>query len=249
MTKRSLVLGALSAGFGVMSVGGMAAVQAEPLMVAQAEPLTVAQAKPPYNCLTREVWSAEKKAWCARYGPKTKPAVIPPSAATKPNVWHNCLTREVWTAEKQAWCGALQQMQNATYQIPDVGRVKLTNGIYKNPEKQITVTLGTQPGMVIFSDLTGNGKKDGVALLGVNTGGSANFIYLSAAWNDNGTLKPVAPVILGDRVKVNSMQAQGDRVKLDMLVHGEKDPACCPTQRKTQTYTMLMQPTLVPVER
>jgi len=237
---RSHVLLAMSLGLGLMSLGGFA--------TAQAQSSAIAQAKPPYNCLTREVWSAEKKAWCARYGPKTKPAVLPPKTSTS-NPWHNCLTKEVWTADKQAWCNALKQMQNATYQVPDVGTVTLTNGSYKNSQKQITVTLGNQPGMVVFDDLTGDGKKDGVALLGVNTGGSANFIYLSTAWNNNGTLKPLTPVILGDRTRVNSMQTQNKRVKLDMLVQGEKDPACCPTQRKTQSYTMLMQPTLVPVER
>lgn len=91
--------------------------------------------------------------------------------------------------------------------------------------------------------------KDGVALLGVNTGGSANFIYLSTAWNNDGILKPLAPVILGDRIKVNTMQSQNQRVKLDILVLAEKDAACCPTQQKTQSFTMLMQPSLVPVER
>ncbi|MCY7394169.1 MAG: hypothetical protein LH647_22525, partial [Leptolyngbyaceae cyanobacterium CAN_BIN12] len=181
---RSHVLLAMSLGLGLMSLGGFA--------TAQAQSSAIAQAKPPYNCLTREVWSAEKKAWCARYGPKTKPAVLPPKTSTS-NPWHNCLTKEVWTADKQAWCNALKQMQNATYQVPDVGTVTLTNGSYKNSQKQITVTLGNQPGMVVFDDLTGDGKKDGVALLGVNTGGSANFIYLSTAWNNNGTLKPLTP--------------------------------------------------------
>ena len=238
--NRSRVLAAVIAGFGLMSLGGF--------IMAQAQSDAIAQAKPPYNCLTREVWSAEKKAWCDRYGPKTKPAVMPPKTSTS-NPWHNCLTREVWTADKQTWCNSLQQMQNATYQVPDVGMVKLANGRYENRQKQITVTLVNPPGMVIFDDLTGDGKKDGVALMVVNMGGSAKFVYLSTAWNDNGTLKPLVPVILGDRVRVNSMQTQNKQVKLDMLIPGEKDAACCPTQKKTQSYTMMMQPTLVPVER
>jgi len=238
--NRSRMLAAVSASLGLMSLGGFA--------TAQAQSDAIAQAKPPYNCLTREVWSAEKKAWCDRYGPKTKPAVVPPTATTS-NPWHNCLTREVWTVDKQAWCSSLKQLQNATYQVPNVGTVTLVNGKYENRQKQITVTLINQPGMVIFDDLTGDGKKDGVALLVVNMGGSAKFVYLSTAWNNNGTLKPLVPVILGDRTRVNLMQTQNKRVKLDMLVQGEKDPACCPTQRKTQSYTMLMQPTLVPVER
>ena len=30
-------------------------------------------ARPPYNCLTREVWSPAKRAWCDRFGPQADP--------------------------------------------------------------------------------------------------------------------------------------------------------------------------------
>jgi len=48
----------MSLGLGLISLRGFA--------TAQAQSSAIAQAKPPYNCLTREVWSAEKKAWCDR---------------------------------------------------------------------------------------------------------------------------------------------------------------------------------------
>ena len=56
--NRSHVLLAMSLGLGLISLRGFA--------TAQAQSSAIAQAKPPYNCLTREVWSAEKKAWCDR---------------------------------------------------------------------------------------------------------------------------------------------------------------------------------------
>lgn len=47
-----------------LSVMGMA-----PHSLAAIERTPVLMAKPPYNCLTREVWSPAKQAWCDRFGP------------------------------------------------------------------------------------------------------------------------------------------------------------------------------------
>ncbi len=258
--SRRFVLGVLSAGMGLISLGSLVAVQAQlvqaqlvqaQLVQAQSFParsFVTAQATPPYNCLTREVWSPEKKAWCAQSGTPQNPVTLPAKPAAQ-QPWYNCLTKEVWTADKQAWCNALNQVQNATYQIPDIGTVKLTNGRYENRDKQVLVTLVNQPGLVVFHDMTGNGKKDAAMVLVANTGGSGNFVFLGAAWNDNGTFKPVTPIALGDRVKVNSIQASQGRVQLDMITHSLTDPACCPTQPVRKSFALLMQPALVQIER
>jgi hypothetical protein len=219
----------------------------------------IAQPQPPYNCLTREVWSAEKKAWCATHGQAqpvppaiiqpapVKPAPVKPSAPSTKQTWHNCLTKEVWTAEKTAWCAQMQQLQNATYQIPDIGTVKLTGGKFSNPAKRISVALVNQPGMVVFADLNRDGRKDAVSLLTVTMSGSGSFTYLSALWNDNGVLKPIDPMFLGDRIQINSLQTKGDRVVVDLLTQSPTDSINKPSQKITKTYAILMQPLLVPM--
>ncbi|HEY9660036.1 MAG TPA: hypothetical protein V6C65_16385, partial [Allocoleopsis sp.] len=59
-----------------------------------------------------------------------------PSQSTAQPEWYNCLTREVWRPEKQAWCDKVQQLQNATFAIPNYGTVTLTNGQYENTEQR-----------------------------------------------------------------------------------------------------------------
>ena len=86
--------------------------------VAEKKPVTppVDEKKPVgHNCFTREIWTAEKTAWCCEHKKlgckdvqtpaeqKEKKPVTPPVAEKKP-VGHNCFTREIWTAEKTAWC-------------------------------------------------------------------------------------------------------------------------------------------------
>ncbi len=44
-------------------------------------------AKPPYNCLTREVWSPAKRAWCDRFGPHSEIENWP--EGTRPEVWES----------------------------------------------------------------------------------------------------------------------------------------------------------------
>jgi hypothetical protein len=208
----------------------------------------IAQSQAPYNCLTREVWSAEKKAWCATHSQAQPPTVKPsakPAQKSSAN-WHNCLSKEAWTAEKQVWCKQMQQLQNARYQIPDIGTLRLSDGKFSDPTKQVSVSLINQPGMVIFADFNRDGRTDAVSLLTVEVGGSGVFTYLSAAWNDNGVLKPIDPMFLGDRIKVNSLQTRGDRVLLSWVNQAPTSTGGKSTAT-TKTYAILMQPILVPV--
>ena len=46
-----------------------------------------------YDCMTDEVWSEEKQAWCDAQSEKDPE-----------DEWYDCRTRELWSDEKQAWC-------------------------------------------------------------------------------------------------------------------------------------------------
>ncbi|MBL1174241.1 hypothetical protein [Pantanalinema sp. GBBB05] len=237
---RSRVAGlALLAGLAIMSLGSYAA--------AQSRSSTIAQAQPPYNCRTREVWSPEKQAWCKKYG-NQQPAIDPIGPVESQN-WYNCLTKEVWSPEKRVWCDRLRTLQNTTYQVPDVGSVKLTDGKYKNASQQITVTLVNQPDLIAVGDLNGDRQLDAMVLLAVNTGGSGVFMYLAPVLQQGNRLQSGSPLLLGDRVRVQSIMIDQSRAKVDMLTHAAKDPMCCPTQKITQLFTLQMLPTLVPLLR
>ncbi|MGR3276941.1 hypothetical protein ACSYAD_17705 [Acaryochloris marina NIES-2412] len=47
-------------------------------------------ARPPYNCLTREVWSPSKRAWCDRFGPHSEP-------------WPKVARPEMWDSDRNRY--------------------------------------------------------------------------------------------------------------------------------------------------
>jgi hypothetical protein len=44
--------------------------------------------------------------------------------------------------------------------------------------------------------------------------------------------------MLGDRVKVEHVWIEGDRILVEMITHAASDPLCCPTEAVTQTYAL-----------
>merc|ERR1719456_901064 len=57
---------------------------------------------PTHNCLTKEVWSEDKKKWCCENEQLGCPPTEPPT--------HNCLTKEMWTEDKKKWCCENEQL-------------------------------------------------------------------------------------------------------------------------------------------
>jgi hypothetical protein len=81
-------------------------------------------------------------------------------------------------------------------------------------------------------------------ILAENGGGSGVFESLVVVLNQHGLPKQSGSAALGDRVKVNAVTIQDQRIRLDLTVQGPNDPMCCPTLPKTQTYR-LSQNTLI----
>lgn len=163
--------------------------------------------------------------------------------AEPPTVWYNCLTREVWSPEKQAWCNQVQRLENAEYTIPDVGTIPLSMGQYRNDDEQIIANLMNREGLITFGDLNGDGVDDAVSLIMVNTGGSGNFVFLSAFDMSGDTPINVSTVFLGDRVNVKSVRIADAAVNVNMITQGPDDPFCCPTLEVNLVYEL--QPQLV----
>lgn len=162
-----------------------------------------------------------------------KPAEAPPA-----KTWYNCRTREVWSADKQAWCKKAEKLKNARYQLPEFGTFQLKHGIYKNPDKQLDVRLLDKQDLIAFGDLNRNQTEDAAALLAVNSGGSGVFIYLVTLVDAGNNSTNQASALLGDRVKVQSITINSDRLKVDMITHAPNDPLCCPTKPATQLYAL-----------
>ena len=129
--------------------------------------------------------------------------------------------------------------------MPDYGEIPLQNGIYENEVQRFAVNFVDRPGSIAFGDLNKDGVEDAATLLVVNSGGSGSFVYLSVVINQLGTQAMIAPLFLGDRVKINSIAIAQDQITVDMIAHGFDEPLCCPSKKVTRVYKV--QPQLVQV--
>jgi hypothetical protein len=133
-----------------------------------------------------------------------------------------------------------EALKNAQYKSEwlVLGQAKLTNGIYKEkfaPDSSTEIVLILSDKMVI-GDLNGDGVEDAVVVLITQPGGSGTFYDLVLVFNRGGKLVQVDSLPLGDRIKVKSMVLESGEVKLEITVHGPKDPMCCPTRDVTLHY-------------
>jgi CHAT domain-containing protein len=112
----------------------------------------------------------------------------------------------------------IEQLKNAEYLTGDElikfksnneNKIKLNNGqFFTNIEGQLagySVWLGET---ITPGDLNGDGAKDAVVVINVNTGGSGVFMDLAIVINDNGKPVHVDSYGLGDRVSISDVKIQ-----------------------------------------
>lgn len=161
-----------------------------------------------YNCLTREVWSPAKQAWCQKVAHlQTVPFQVPVAPVSDSP-------------------------------IPSYKTVTLPNGSYKNEAERYSVQWINRPGLIQFGDVNGDRREDAVVLLVINTGGSGQFVYLTTVLDLNGKPNALPPVLLGDRVQPKSVAMQNGQIAIDLVTQGPNDPLCCPTQATKQVYQL-----------
>ena len=135
-------------------------------------------------------------------------------------------------------CKAVSKLKNATYRLPKLGNFRLRNGVYENDAKGQRVILADRAETIAIGDLTQNGVPDAAVLLTAKTGGSNSSVYLAAATNANANPKQVSSVLLGDRVKVKSVEINSKYIKVALLTRRPQDLPCCPTKPVTQLYAL-----------
>ncbi len=136
----------------------------------------------------------------------------------------------------------INDLKNAEYQseFSANGRVKLTNGIYRekivpNSATELIITLSDK---VAYGDLNGDGDIDAAVILITNPGGSGTFHHLAIVLNQKESSNHVASQLLGDRVKVKSLSVRSGEIAVEMITHGPNDPLCCPALEVTQNYLL-----------
>lgn len=127
----------------------------------------------------------------------------------------------------------VNQLRQAEYFDPSGQKFQLEDGVdfYDCGLSIGCYTYIIQP--AAFGDLNADGVEDVVVMFQNWTGGSGIIFELAAFINQEGKLHNVGTEYLGDRVKVTDLRIESQIITLDIVVQGEADPSCCPTQAET----------------
>ncbi len=93
-------------------------------------------------------------------------------------------------------------------------------------------------GFYLRGDLDGDGLEEYVAMLKESSGGSGTQYYLAVMRLQAGRLVNLSTAFIGDRIKIQGGHILNGQIELEMIQHGEMDPACCPTQKTTQIWRL-----------
>lgn len=131
----------------------------------------------------------------------------------------------------------LQEAANARYasEYAESGVLQLVDGHYEDSD---LVVADLDP-LSARGDLDGDGREEFVVLLLTGSGGTGVFRDLYVLQRDaSGAVSMSAPVLLGDRVDVNALRIERGEIVVDLVVQGENDPLCCPSQPVTYRFRM-----------
>ena len=86
------------------------------------------------------------------------------------------------------------------------------------------------PGFLVPWNADGDGSAGAVVLIGENSGGSGEYIYIALIGREGSRTVNKATALLGDRVQVVSAEASGRRLKMRVLRAGPEGALCCPDE-------------------
>jgi hypothetical protein len=147
------------------------------------------------------------------------------------------------TPASQTGASILQALPNAEYPVEftSTGKAQLKDGVFEEPvapgsATKTKIRLGKEQAL---GDLNSDGAEDAAVTLVVDPGGSGTFTFLSAVINDKGSARPVASVLLGDRIVVKSIAIQSGNVVVTMLTRKPDEPMSAePTVEVTRTFKL-----------
>ena len=118
------------------------------------------------------------------------------------------------------------------------GTITLHNGRFRAPAapgsaSELVVQLSDR---CAFGAL--GGREIAAAVVVTDGGGSGSFVDLALLVRGPGGWANVDSTLLGDRVKVHSVEIRDTAILIAMTTHGPGDPQCCPTRETTRRFTI-----------
>lgn len=118
------------------------------------------------------------------------------------------------------------------------GKVALSHGEYREPAvpgsaSEIIIKLTDKRAFGLI-----NGAETGAVVLVTDSGGSGTFYDLALLTKGAEGWVNTDTILLGDRVKVQSVEIKNDHIIISMITHGPIDPMCCPTREAVKTFAV-----------
>ena len=139
-------------------------------------------------------------------------------------------------------------VKNFTYRLSfgDEGTFTLKDGEYKRPHPNYVHVWVDN---FVIDDIDRNGIPDAIVVLAQNDGGSGTFFELTALLATQNGIVQTNSMYLGENIKIDSIQVTEDetpaiylfepkKIVIDMLVLGENDPSCCPSQKEVANFAV-----------
>jgi len=147
------------------------------------------------------------------------------------------------TQAPQSSASIRQTLPNAEYpiELTSTGKAQLKNGVLEESvapgsATKTKIRLGKEQA---FGDVNADGTEDAVVTLVVDPGGSGTFTYVALVLNETGTAKPLAAVLLGDRIILKSMAIQSGRITVTILSRKPDEPMSTePKVEVTRTFKL-----------
>ncbi|MEC4748114.1 META domain-containing protein [Methylomicrobium sp. Wu6] len=130
-------------------------------------------------------------------------------------------------------------LANACYRIDRLGAFSLDKGEFNRQYGEgIAQRDKVALEKIAFGDLDHDGLSDAAVILAWQSGGSGTFRYLMAMRNTGNASRQQDGILLGDRVQISALSIGDGEVRLEKVQAGPSDPACCPSQRIKQAYSL-----------
>jgi hypothetical protein len=131
-------------------------------------------------------------------------------------------------------------------------KIKLKNGSWSNPKGYLFGSTELKEESVLAVENSGQSRFDAVLVLSVGSGGTADEMELHVVKINNGSVQDLAFAKLGDRTIIKNINIENETIKVNMLIHTESDPMCCPTKPVERIYTIkgtVLQPQITGREK
>lgn len=136
----------------------------------------------------------------------------------------------------------LEQIQQATFTGILEQPITLDDGVYEGAPFVEAATSRPRvllwDGLVAFGDLDGRPGEEAAVLLSESSGASGESVHLAVVGIRNAQTVNLATRLIGDRIKVRTLDLTGGEIAVEVVEAGPNDAMCCPTQLARKRYAL-----------